>query len=151
MPDAVIVSVMRESEVSSVCEMARCYLGKNWQLSELLQDQQNSFAQYWVLRRRGTDSPCAFMQFWHIKDEVELIALAVEPAYRRLGCGQRLLDELRVFCGRQNVAHILLEVRASNTSAINFYLASGFLKDGLRKAYYTDNGEDARTMSLVLR
>ena len=36
-----------------------------------------------------------------------------------------------------------LEVRASNDAALQLYRRFGFAPAGVRKAYYSDNGEDA--------
>jgi ribosomal-protein-alanine N-acetyltransferase len=39
-----------------------------------------------------------------------------------------------------------LEVRVSNQVAINLYTKIGFENAGIRKGYYSDNGEDAMVM-----
>ena len=39
-----------------------------------------------------------------------------------------------------------LEVRVSNANAIKLYERMGFERTGLRRAYYTDNREDAIVM-----
>ena len=36
-----------------------------------------------------------------------------------------------------------LEVRRSNVAALRVYETQGFYQDGVRKGYYSDNGEDA--------
>ena len=39
-----------------------------------------------------------------------------------------------------------LEVRVSNADAISLYETLGFVRQGIRRAYYTDNREDALIM-----
>jgi len=45
---------------------------------------------------------------------------------------------------------VLLEVRRSNQAAIRLYRSFGFSVAGLRRAYYSLDGEDALEMVLVL-
>lgn len=49
-------------------------------------------------------------------------------------------------CKTFNCEDITLEVRASNTPAQNLYKKFNFKKEGIRKGYYSDNGEDAIIM-----
>ena len=44
------------------------------------------------------------------------------------------------------IKYITLEVRVSNTPAINLYSKYGFTSFGTRKGYYQDNNEDAMIM-----
>jgi ribosomal-protein-alanine N-acetyltransferase len=45
---------------------------------------------------------------------------------------------------------LLLEVRRSNIAAIRLYRGLGFSALGVRRGYYSDNGEDAVEMILGL-
>jgi [ribosomal protein S18]-alanine N-acetyltransferase len=51
---------------------------------------------------------------------------------------------------RQSIVRVLLEVRKSNLPAQKLYEAMGFSTTGIRKGYYSDNGEDALAMTLEL-
>ena len=51
-----------------------------------------------------------------------------------------------VMCKTFNCVDITLEVRASNIPAQNLYKKFDFKEEGLRKGYYSDNGEDAIIM-----
>lgn len=85
-------------------------------------------------------------------DEVEILDVAVAPHWRRLGVGMRLLQTIFSRLP-EDVARVLLEVRASNRGARALYHKLGFSEDGRRKNYYpkTDGSrEDALLMSLVL-
>ena len=76
---------------------------------------------------------------WHIMN------VAVDPARRRQGIASRLLtDLLRRIDGEG--ARFTLEVRESNTGAIELYERFGFRAAGRRRRYYQDNGEDAVIM-----
>jgi ribosomal-protein-alanine N-acetyltransferase len=45
---------------------------------------------------------------------------------------------------------VTLEVRVSNIGAQKLYESVGFTSQGLRKGYYSDDGEDALIMALQL-
>jgi len=44
----------------------------------------------------------------------------------------------------------MLEVRQSNIAAQKLYQSMGFVTSGIRKGYYSDDGEDAVAMTLEL-
>ena len=84
-------------------------------------------------------------------DEVHLLNFTVASDHQRQGLAQAMMLYLREWSVSRGVHSIWLEVRASNHRAIGVYLASGFVKDGVRPGYYpVHNGqrEDAVVMSL---
>lgn len=87
-----------------------------------------------------------FMDYWIIKDEMHLITIAVDPSYRRLGLGSRLITFLLDESIKKQVKKIFLDVRKSNQAAIALYEKFGFEKMAIRKKYYSDNDEDAIVM-----
>jgi len=88
-----------------------------------------------------------FVGSWIMSDEVHITSIAVRETYRRQGIGEKLLISA-VEKAMELKANILtLEVRVSNTGAQSLYSKYGFTQVGLRRAYYTDNREDALLMS----
>ena len=85
--------------------------------------------------------------FWVMVDEAHITTLAVRDSYRRQGVGERLLIEIIEMAVQFNVNVVTLEARVSNKQAQSLYEKYGFQKVGLRRAYYTDNGEDALLMT----
>ncbi|HEY8905610.1 MAG TPA: ribosomal protein S18-alanine N-acetyltransferase [Rhodoferax sp.] len=86
-------------------------------------------------------------------EEAHLLNLAVAPAYQRQGWAQVLLEALTLWARGQALQWLWLEVRASNTRALQVYKAHGFRYVGLRKQYYPAHlgrREDALVMSLKL-
>jgi len=74
--------------------------------------------------------------------EREILNLAVDPSQRRRGVARALLQaEL----GREKTQWFL-EVRASNTGAIELYQNSGFLVAGRRESYYSNPPETGIVM-----
>lgn len=82
-----------------------------------------------------------------IADEANITNIAVHPKHRRKGIGKVLLARLIEICEDNNFLLITLEVRRSNIAAIALYESLGFLTEGERKNYYSDNGEDALIMT----
>jgi len=89
-----------------------------------------------------------FAGFWMMAEEAHIINLAVRQAYRRLGIGELLLISLIELATEMKAHLITLEVRASNIAAQSLYSKYGFTGRGLRRAYYSDDREDAVIMSL---
>ncbi len=85
--------------------------------------------------------------FWVMVDEAHITTIAVRKAYQRRGIGERLLISVIEMATRLNAKEVTLEVRISNIPAQALYEKYGFQRVGLRRAYYTDNGEDALLMT----
>lgn len=83
-----------------------------------------------------------------VLDEGNLDNIAVAPGTRRRGVADALLSVLTGF-GRENLALLTLEVRASNAPAIALYKKHGFAAVGRRKNYYSAPREDAVLMTLT--
>jgi ribosomal-protein-alanine N-acetyltransferase len=85
--------------------------------------------------------------------EAHILNLCVDPTFRGLGYGDRLLDEILVRAQRAEVTEIFLEVRPSNESAISLYQKKGFRQIAHRPAYYQarKGREDAAVFSKILK
>ena len=83
-----------------------------------------------------------------VLDEGSLDNIAVALGYRRRGVADALLNVLTGF-GRDRLAALMLEVRASNAPAIALYKKHGFVPAGRRKNYYAAPREDAVLMTLT--
>ena len=81
-----------------------------------------------------------YVDAWHVMN------VAVAPAYRRVGIATQMLAELFRLTEGDPRRGYTLEVRVSNRAAIALYERLGFHATGVRRAYYTDNREDALIM-----
>jgi [ribosomal protein S18]-alanine N-acetyltransferase len=109
-----------------------------------------SWARIWVARTEPAAAPVAWALVWRAADEAHLLDLAVDAAVRRGGVGRALLTHVVDAMREDGAAVVLLEVRASNAPAIGLYRSVGFSETSVRRAYYSDNGEDAIVMRLNL-
>ncbi len=83
-----------------------------------------------------------------LRDEAEVLNLAVCPAGRRQGRGRELLAALLAELRRRGARRVFLEVRSSNAAALVLYEGAGFRRIGRRPAYYAHPREDAVTMAM---
>ena len=81
-----------------------------------------------------------YVDAWHVMN------VAVDPDYQRRGIATRLLERLFELTRDDQRRGYTLEVRVSNGDAISLYENLGFVRQGIRRAYYTDNREDALIM-----
>ena len=85
-----------------------------------------------------------------IPPEAELESICVAPEFQRMGIARRLFEVLGAELAAAKVTEVLLEVRASNSVAIEAYRAFGFAETGLRKGYYAEPLEDAVLMRRII-
>lgn len=91
-----------------------------------------------------------YISFMIIYPECDLVNIAVLPEFRGKGVGQALLHQLIMIADSEELTYIHLEVRRSNTSAINLYTKNGFVIVGESKNHYSNPTEDALRMNLTV-
>jgi len=84
--------------------------------------------------------------FWLMLDEAHVTTIAVRPSERGQGIGELLFIGLIDIAASLGARFVTLEVRASNYVAQQLYKKFGFREEGVRRRYYSDNGEDALIM-----
>ncbi len=105
-----------------------------------------------VLARDGEEKPLGFALQRTVADEAELLLIAVDPAARRKGIGQLLLDRFLAAAHHDGASRAHLEVRDGNP-ALAMYRRAGFSAAGRRRKYYrgSDGSEyDALTLARKL-
>jgi ribosomal-protein-alanine N-acetyltransferase len=83
---------------------------------------------------------------WVMTDEAHVTTIASHPRMRGRGVGEFLLVALIHRGTEVGARWMTLEVRASNAVAQNLYRKYTFKEMGVRRRYYSDNGEDALVM-----
>ena len=81
--------------------------------------------------------------------ECHILNICVDPDYRRRNYASALLGQLLESAVTHSAMTAYLEVRPSNTAAMDLYLGAGFSRIGERRAYYParDGREDAFVLS----
>jgi [ribosomal protein S18]-alanine N-acetyltransferase len=119
-PWSLAMFVLELSKPSGICLAA-----------EVVADDARELAGYMICSRYDT--------VWHVMN------VSVDPDRRRRGIASAMLAALLERIGDPE-AQLTLEVRPSNAGAITLYERFGFRSAGVRRRYYSDNGEDAVVM-----
>ena len=86
-------------------------------------------------------------------EEAHLLNIGIKKKFRRKGLGVDILNQIIIFSESIGCRRVFLEVRISNTKAINLYEKKGFKKADMRRNYYQlgDGREDALIMTKQLK
>jgi ribosomal-protein-alanine N-acetyltransferase len=143
--------VFRRACAEDVEEMARIEVASfpsPWPVSALWAEisREDGIAYYTVARRGGVLVGYAGM--WYVAGEGHILTLAVAPAHRRQGIGERVLVRLIDEVAQRGGDRVYLEYRVSNLPAKRLYDKYGFRYVHTRTGYYRDTGEDAIVVAL---
>lgn len=86
---------------------------------------------------------------WLTRPNAEILNLFVSETYRGKQIGRRLMQRAIDVCEEEGIERLTLEVRTTNTHAIQLYEAMGFATVAIRKQYYS-NGDNALLMMRTL-
>ena len=120
--------------------------GEAWTRSQLAGILPLTGVSLMVAFEADADDAVGFSLFRTIRDESELLLLAVKPSHQRRGVATRLLDQLLERARKDRVTRVHLEVRDGNP-AIGIYRKAGFSPIGRRRNYYY--GHDGRGFDAV--
>jgi ribosomal-protein-alanine N-acetyltransferase len=130
------------ADVDAVMALEAASFTNPWSKDAFLWELANSdVTRGYVLR--APDGPIqAFCLCWVIFDELHINTLAVAPGARRRGLATRLLQAIFADAAAAGAARATLEVRASNTAALELYHRLGFHVAARRPGYYVKPDED---------
>jgi len=97
-----------------------------------------------VARAEAVDGPIVgYIAYRIVLDEMHIILIAVAPAWRRRGVARQLLCQAMNQARPAGCTRATLEVRVSNTPALQLYYSLRFAPVGTRPKYYLRPLEDA--------
>ncbi|TFW18023.1 ribosomal protein S18-alanine N-acetyltransferase [Duganella callida] len=142
---------MREADLADVFALEQSVYPYPWSMANFV-DSLKSQYQAWVLRERDGGLLGYFLLMIAV-DEAHLLNVAVSAEKQGQGLGRFLLNQA-VACARGlGMESVLLEVRPSNTRALEIYERYGFKQIGRRRGYYPaadQQREDAIVMRFTL-
>jgi ribosomal-protein-alanine N-acetyltransferase len=146
-----IYEPMQESDIGEVLAVEQDVYPHPWTRQNFIDSLKQEY-QAWVLRDQSHELLGYFL-IMAIVDEAHLLNVAVARKQQGKGLGRFLLNQ-SVACARgQGMESMLLEVRPSNTRALEIYQRYGFNEIGRRKGYYpaaNQQREDAIVMRFAL-
>ncbi|NLK67928.1 MAG: ribosomal protein S18-alanine N-acetyltransferase [Clostridiaceae bacterium] len=144
MENKIIIRSMDSQDIFSVLEVEKRSFTIPWSEEMFRIELQNPNCLYFVAEISNVI--VGYVGLWIIVDEGHISSIAVDPSYRRLKIGRALMQNIFDIAQKKQLKGLTLEVRASNIGAIELYKSFGFKTEGRRKAYYSDNQEDALIM-----
>lgn len=135
---------MTLADVDGVAAVEAATFPTPWSLDAFISEMKNVAARYLVAEKDGRI--IGYAGAWIILDESHITNIAVLKEERGQGIGRALTEGLMQYLSNLGAAYATLEVRKSNEVAQSLYVSLGFIKLGVRKRYYEDNGEDALIM-----
>ncbi len=144
MASETIIRRMTMADVDGVAAVEAATFPTPWSREAFVSEMKNVAARYLVAEKDGRI--IGYAGAWIIIDESHITNIAVLKEERGQGIGRRLTEGLMQYLSNLGAAYATLEVRKSNEVAQNLYVSLGFIKLGVRKRYYEDNGEDALIM-----
>jgi [ribosomal protein S18]-alanine N-acetyltransferase len=144
----VFIDLMTKEDIPEILEIEKQSFALPWTEGMFTHEFSLPHSQCLVARiNQGERSIVGgYIIFWIVADEAHLHNLAVRKEYCRQGLARNFMTMMKDIAGQIGLSAQTLEVRESNTAAINLYRKCGFVVKGRRPLYYTDPDEDALIM-----
>lgn len=138
---------MVQEDADGVARVEAACMPVPWSRQSFWEEASHTDAYYLIARDVDRDNLIvAYAGCWVLANEGHITNVAVDPDYQGQGLGRRLMNELTSRVKALGVDSMTLEVRPSNTVAINLYTSLGFRSVGQRPKYYTNPVEAAEIM-----
>ncbi len=135
------IQVMNESHVEQVADLEKLCFSSPWSENSIRSELTNPLS-LWLVAVEA-DLLVGYVGSQTVIDEADMMNVAVNPNYRRMGIARDLVQALVQALAAKQVNSLTLEVRASNEAAKALYEQLGFLQVGRRPNYYRNPREDA--------
>ena len=138
---------MVQEDADGVARVEAACMPVPWSRQSFWEEASHTDAYYLIARDVDRDNLIvAYAGCWVLANEGHITNVAVDPDYQGQGLGRRLMNELTSRVKALGVDSMTLEVRPSNTVAINLYTSLCFRSVGQRPKYYTNPVEAAEIM-----
>ncbi len=144
-PRRLDIAPMTAADIPAVLRIEALSFTTSWPSNAFWNEiHDNKLAHYYV--GRFEDRIVAYGGIWVILDDSHITTIAAHPDVRGRKIGEEMLLYLIEDAIARGASWMTLEVRESNESAQNLYKKYGFTVVSTRRAYYSDNNENALVM-----
>jgi ribosomal-protein-alanine N-acetyltransferase len=141
----IYIARMRTGDIEHVSRIERKCYALPWSSSAYVTEVGNPKA-YYTVAKTVDGVVVGYAGMWTVMDEAHLTTIAVDPEWRGMRIGERLLIDMLEHGMSRGAKRATLEVREHNRAAHGLYRKWGFIDVAVRKNYYSDNGENAVIM-----
>lgn len=134
---------MNADHLEELERLERICFSRPWSRKMLAEELENACAAFLVAEEPETGKILGYAGVLVMADEGYITNVAVFPEYRRQGIAAQIIKVFCDFATGNHLAFLTLEVRPTNTAAIELYRSFGFEEVGRRKNYYDLPKEDA--------
>lgn len=135
------IRLLQKEDIKKIVYLEESFLGETLGEEMLNSELDSKVTKFYVATLN--DEIVGYIGRYEFLGEAEILNFVVDETYQRQGIGQLLFNQVE--SDIQDLQKMTLEVRESNTKAINFYKKNGFKQISIRKHYYK-NGEDAKVL-----
>ncbi|WP_456276969.1 ribosomal protein S18-alanine N-acetyltransferase [Bacillus sp. AK128] len=145
MNESISFRLMTVADIDQILVIEHLSFTVPWSREAFLNElTSNPYASYVVMLDQ--QRVIGYCGLWIVLEESHVTNIAVLPEYRGRKLGEALLSQGIELSKALGAERLSLEVRVTNYVAQSLYRKLGFQDGGIRKNYYTDNGEDALVM-----
>ncbi len=141
---SITIRRMAESDLEVVSSIERDVFTDPWSLIAFKTDLNNDMALPMVAEFEN--KIVGYSNIYIVAGKAQIGNFAVAPGFRNRGVGRMLMNEIVDRVEEKKCHSIFLEVRESNTPALELYKSYGFHTSGRRKDYYSKPAESAIIM-----
>ncbi len=145
-PERLTIERMTSADIRTVMQIEALSFTTSWPSSAFASELNDNKLAHYFVGRVPSGAIVAYGGIWVILEDSHVTTIAVHPDRRGKKYGEEMLVHLLHEATDRGASWITLEARESNDVAQSLYRKYGFTTVSTRRAYYSDNGENAVVM-----
>lgn len=152
MPEELRIRIRKAeaNDISAIADIEQQRFHHPWKESYLIDELSHDISYFYAAEDVVGGRVAGYIIFWIVEDLLELHKIVSAENYKKKGIGKKLFLFMVEIARQKKVKEVFLEVRKSNSEAIQFYESFHFRLVGTRKDYYHDPMEDALIYRLAI-